>query len=163
MRTLEVPRRVVARRCRARRGAGLLGLGELAFFFPRQCALDTAGMYRETELALDNAGKFARMQCGIRGTTLFDEGHDLGGKLVGALGSASVWQQPGDPRPGKRGFGLIERGARYPIHLGSLDLACALVCDLSQHLVLDLHEIGWVEEAAGLEVRGTYALGVAVE
>jgi len=120
-------------------------------------------MHREAEPGFD----LARQPPGVHRTlareVLLDEGHHLGGELVGPLGSALPGEKAGEPGPGEGGLRLIEGRTRHPEERRGLGFGGAFAAHLAQHLVLHLHSIARIEEAAVLEPGGAHPLGVGIE
>jgi hypothetical protein len=135
----------------------------LLFFFPREGAFDTAGVDGQTQLAPYRAGQ--RASAGwVRGAHLgLDERHHLGGELVGTLRAALLRQQSGEPLLRKRRFGLIERGTGNTKESCGLGLLHALEADLTEHLVLHLHQIARIEEAFALEPGRPHSIRMPVQ
>ena len=64
----------------------------LAFFFARECTFDAARVYYHPKVGSDLPDERSGRCGGIVLASLFDEGHDLGGQFVRALGSALARQ-----------------------------------------------------------------------
>ena len=69
-------------------------LSQSFFFLSRERPLDAAGMDGDTEPVGDVLGQIARPECRIPRLRLLEDGDDLGGQLVAAVGPALLGQQP---------------------------------------------------------------------
>ncbi|EIM24355.1 hypothetical protein MicloDRAFT_00070080 [Microvirga lotononidis] len=103
------------------------------------------------------------LQRGPRLLVLLDELHNLGGELVGRLRPPGPRQQAGDALAFERGLGLIVGWARQTEKRGGFGLGDAALLDVTQHLVLYLHEIERIEEAGLPKPECADGFGTRVE
>ncbi len=122
-----------------------------AFFLPQQLALDAARMHLNLEPFPDGLGQLLRGQGRICGSLLGNELQNLGGQLVAALRATLVRNQAEQTVLLKGCLRLIERRARKPESVGGLADGAFVDVNLAQHLVLDLHPVGGIEEVAAVK------------
>lgn len=135
----------------------------LLFFFPRQSAFDTAGVYGQTQLGPDRPGQRASPWWALGVYLGIDERHHLGSELVGTPWAALLRQQSGESVLRKRRFGLIERGTGNTKEGCRLRLLHTLEADLAEHLVLHLHQVARIEEPIALEPGRPHSLRMPVQ
>ena len=122
-----------------------------AFFLPQQLALDAARVHLKLEPFPDGLGQLLRSQESICGSLLCNELHHLGSQFVAALRAALVRKQAEESVLLKRCLRLIERRTGKSAGVRRLADRALVDVNLAQHLVLDLHQVVGIEEAAVLE------------
>ncbi|ACP26006.1 hypothetical protein NGR_c22460 [Sinorhizobium fredii NGR234] len=105
----------------------------------------------------------ARLQRGARMLVLLDELHDLVGEFVGRLWPSGARQQAGNAVAFERGLGLIVGWPRQTEKRGGIGLVDAILLDVTQHLVLHLHEIERIEEGGLTKPGCTDGFGPRIE
>lgn len=120
-------------------------------------------MHLNLEPFPDGLGQLLRGQGRICGSLLRNELHNLGGQLVAALRAALVRKQAEQPVLLKGCLRLIERRTGKPEGVGGLADGVFVDVNLAQHLVLDLDQIGGIEEVAAVEQGKGDSLRMRVE
>jgi hypothetical protein len=120
---------------------------------PQQAPLNAPRVHLNPEPLVDGLGRLLGGERGIDGSLLGDKLHHLGGEFVPTSWAAFVQKQAEYAVPLKRGPSLIERRAEEAEGVGGLADRTLVDVNLAQHLVLDLHQVVGVEEAAVVKQR----------
>jgi hypothetical protein len=130
------------------------------FFAPGQGTVDRTGMDPDSKTLFDG---FADRLIGGCLAPLFDKIQNLIGTLMGLFRTSSRGNQSRQPFPIKGFFRQVESLAADSERSGCLLERLTLDPVSTQHLVLDLHLIAWIEELFALKAFILNTLGMRMQ
>src|SRR5208283_2237077 len=132
-------------------------------FFCTDRPFDRSWMDIEAEFLLERLRQLARPYRFARGNLRPEELRNFALDLVRAAGTSLPGHESRNAALVEIGLGLVIRRPRDAVLLGHVGHRRLLDRGAAQHLVLHLHDVAWIEEAAFLKLRVADLLGRRIE